>query len=82
MATKEQIEHAWENAKPIRGQNPDVWRRDVEGNKIRRGSYGTQGEYGWEVDHKNPTSKGGTDSLRNVQALHWKANREKGDKRG
>jgi len=81
MATKKQIEHAWENAKPIRGQNPDAWRKDAEGNKIRHGSYGTQGEYGWEVDHKIPTSKGGTDSLRNVQALHWEENREKGDKR-
>lgn len=81
MATKKQIDHAWDKAKPIRGENPDVLRKDVEGNKIRRGSHGTQGQYGWEVDHKNPISKGGTDSPRNLQALHWEANREKGDKR-
>lgn len=81
MATKKQIEHAWENAKPIRGQNPDTWRRDSEGNKIRSGSHGTLGQYGWEVDHKNPKAKGGTDNLRNIQALHWEENREKSDKR-
>lgn len=80
MATKRQKEHAWENAKPIRGKNPDSWRRDAAGNVIRHGSYGTKGEYGWEVDHKNPRSKGGTEHLRNVQALHWKANRSKGNK--
>ena len=33
--------------------------RDSEGNIIRHGSYGAQGDYGWEVDHKNPTAQGG-----------------------
>ena len=77
---KQQINHTWEQAKEIRGRNPDVWRRDSEGNLIKHGSYGTQGQYGWEVDHKNPVSKGGTDSPRNLQALHWRENREKGNK--
>ncbi len=81
MATKKQIEHAWGKATPIRGKNPDAWRRDALGNKIRWGSYGTQGKYGWEVDHKNPKSRGGTESLRNMQALHWRENRKKGDRR-
>ncbi len=80
MATKKQINHAWENAKPIRGKNTKTWRRDSDGNKIRHGSYGTTGEYGWEVDHKNPKAKGGSDNLRNIQALHWKENRKKSDK--
>lgn len=80
MVTKKEIEQVWEKAKTIRGQNPEAWRRDSKGNKIRRGSYGTQGEYGWEVDHKYPTSKGGSDTPRNKQALQWKANRKKSDK--
>lgn len=80
MASKRQINHAWENAKTIKNKNPDSWRRDSAGNIIRRGSYGTQGKFGWEIDHKNPISKGGTDHLRNIQALHWKQNRLKGDK--
>ena len=51
MASKKDIEATWEKAKEMRGKNPDTWRRDVKGNKIRRGSHGTLGEYGWEVDH-------------------------------
>ena len=80
MFSKKVIETVWEKATPIRGKDEDVWRRDLEGNKIRWGSYGTQGEYGWEIDHKNPVAKGGTDSLRNLQPLHWEENREKSDK--
>lgn len=70
----------WEKASPIKGRDPDVWRKDSYGNTIRYGSYGTQGEYGWEKDHKHPVSKGGTDNPRNIQPLHWEKNREKGDK--
>jgi len=79
MASKKSIDNAWDKAKPIRGKNPDTWRRDPQGNKIRKGSYGTQGDYGWELDHKNPASKGGSDSGRNIQPLHWKENRQKSD---
>ncbi len=78
MATKSDIEKAWDKAQVIRGLNPNVWRRDPYGNKIRKGSYGTHGEYGWEVDHKKPISEGGSDSPRNPQALHWKENWRKG----
>ena len=81
MPSQKLINDVWEKAKPIRGKNPDVWRRDAEGNKIRYGSYGTQGEYGWELDHKNPVSNGGTDNPRNLQPLHWEENRAKSDKR-
>ena len=80
MANKKQIEEVWNKAKTIRGKDPDVWRRDDYGNKIRHGSYGTQGEYGWHVDHKNPSSKGGSDNIRNLQPLHWEENLEKSDK--
>ena len=80
MATKKLIEQVWGKAKPIAGKAPDAWRKDSEGNKIRKASYGTQGEYGWEIDHKHPVSKGGSDELRNLQPLHTEANREKSDK--
>ncbi len=70
---------AWNKADPIKGKNPEVWREDNYGNTIKRGSYGTQGKYGWEVDHKHPKAKGGTDSPRNLQALHWEENRKKSD---
>jgi len=80
MASQKEINCVWNKAKPIRGQNPDVYRKDDLGNKIRKASYGTQGEYGWEIDHKNPISKGGSDSLRNLRPLQWQENREKSDK--
>ena len=80
MANKEQVDGAWDRAKSVRGRNPDAWRRDEEGNLIRHGSYGNEGQYGWEVGHRNPVSKGGTDNPRNLRALQWEANREKADK--
>ena len=80
MTSKKLIEEIWEKAKPIRGKNPDVWRKDTYGNKIKHGSYGTQGQYGWEFDHKNPRDNGGSDQLRNLQPLKWEENREKGAK--
>ncbi len=80
MASKKQINETWDKAKSIRGKNPDIWRKDKYDNKIRFGSYGTQGDYGWEIDHKNPKVKGGTDHGNNLQPLHWEENREKSDK--
>jgi hypothetical protein len=79
MASKKQIENVWEKGTPVRGENPDAWRKDPFGNVIRRGSYGTQGEYGWELDHSKPRSKGGTDGDRNIQPVHWEENRRKSD---
>ena len=71
---------AWEKAKEIRGKNPETWRKDAYGNVIKYGSYGTNGKYGWELDHKNPRSHGGTNDTRNIQALQWEENRSKGSK--
>ncbi len=71
---------AWNKAKVIKGKNPDVWRKDALGNVVKYGSYGTCGQYGWEVDHKHPKSKNGTDCKRNLQVLQWKENRTKGKK--
>ena len=80
MPSKKTINNTWEKASPIKGQNPDVYRKDAYGNKIRKASYGTQGEFGWELDHKKPVSKGGSDNARNIQPLHWEENRQKSDK--
>ena len=82
MVDKITREKVWEKGATIRGKNPNEFRRDSDGNVIRKASYGTQGEYGWEVDHIKPTSKGGHDGLTNLQPLHVVANRKKSDKIG
>ena len=79
MATKEQKDKAWNNAKRIRGKDPGKYRQDPYGNPMYRDSYGLDSEMGWEVDHINPKSRGGSDSTRNQQALNTKVNRSKGD---
>jgi 5-methylcytosine-specific restriction endonuclease McrA len=80
MVSKKLIQNVWDKAKLIYGKNPNVWRKDKYDNKIRFSSYGTEGEYGWEIDHKNPKDKGGSDQLSNLQPLQWEENREKGAK--
>ena len=80
MATNKQIEEAWNNAHKMRGKNPDVYRKDDYGNIMYRSSYGKQSDMGWEVDHRHPVSKGGTDSSRNLRAVQWEENRSKSNK--
>ena len=74
------VDQVWAKAKQVKGENPNVIRCDDNGNLIHKSSYGTEGEYGWEIDHIKPKSKGGSDDLRNLRPLHWKDNREKADK--
>jgi 5-methylcytosine-specific restriction endonuclease McrA len=52
---------------------------DKFGTYISKLSYGTQEKYGWEIDHIIPVARGGTDDLDNLQPLHWKNNRKKGN---
>jgi 5-methylcytosine-specific restriction endonuclease McrA len=79
MATKDQREKAWDNAKKIRGKEPDKYRQDPYGNAMYKPSYGKSSEKGWEVDHIKPQSKDGSDATRNLQALNTSVNRSKGD---
>jgi 5-methylcytosine-specific restriction endonuclease McrA len=79
MATQDQIDKAWNNAKKIRGKNPKQYRQDPYGNSMYRSAYGKNSDQGWEVDHIKPKSRGGSDATRNLQALNTKANREKSD---
>lgn len=78
--SQELIDKVWDKGSPIRGKNSEVHRRDALGNPIYKPSYGKEGEKSWEIDHKKPINKGGTDDLRNLQPLQTEANREKGDK--
>lgn len=73
------INRIWDKANPITGFNPDIWRQDFAGAWIRKDHYGLHNKYGWEIDHVEPKSSGGTDDLDNLQPLHWRNNESKKD---
>ena len=79
MVKESDAEWAWEQAKPIRGKNENLYRRDELGHEIYKPAFGADGDKSWEIDHRKPVSKGGTDHRRNLRVLQTKANREKGD---
>jgi hypothetical protein len=41
---QEQLDNIWDKGSRIRGKDPDLYRRDAEGNKIYKPSYGKNGE--------------------------------------
>lgn len=78
--TNPKAQYAWRKARRIKGKNPNLYRRDSQGNTIYKPAYGRNSSKGWQVDHIHPVSKGGTDHPRNLQALQTKANQRKSNK--
>lgn len=78
--SEEQKQIAWSRAQIVPGRDPNITRKDACGAWIKWADYGdTNSEWGWEIDHIHPVVLGGTDHPNNLQALHWKNNRAKGD---
>lgn len=69
----------WAKGRVIPNYDAAVWRHDICGAVMKYESYGTEGDYGWEIDHIKPESKGGSSDSSNLQPLQWKNNRSKGD---
>ena len=80
MPTNDEIQQVWEKGRVVRGKKPNLYRKDDLGNEIYRPSYGKETPMGWEIDHKKPKSKGGSDSVRNKRPLQSGANARKSDK--
>lgn len=74
------IEAVWRKGSIVSGQNSSEVRKDACGATIWREKYGNRNSsYGWEIDHIKPVSDNGSDSLTNLQPLHWENNAAKGD---
>lgn len=78
--SEDKLDQIWEKGQPIRGKDPDLYRKDIYGNSMYKPSYGKTSEMGWNVDHSKPQSKGGTDHLNNLQPMNSRANSSKGGK--
>lgn len=76
------VQKVWEKSAIISGYDATRYRKDLTGAWIERNKYGDtsidQG-LGWEVDHRKPIAKGGTNILSNLRPLQWKNNRSKGE---
>ena len=53
----------WEKGKDVPGRDRSVWRFDICGALIRKFDYGKTIEFGWEIDHIKPVSKGGSSEI-------------------
>ena len=75
------VQLVWSKAIPVINYDPAIIRKDRCGAWIRFEDYGNRNsEYGWEIDHIVPTTKGGTDDLSNLQPLRWDNNAAKGNR--
>ncbi len=71
------IEAVWQKGTPE--PNLETFRKDKCGASMSHSKYGKTEDWGWEIDHDKPVSKGGTDDLSNLQPLQWENNRHKGN---
>lgn len=80
--TEEIIDKVWEKAQKFNLITPEDYRKDQCSAWIKKSEYGNRNsEFGWEIDHITPQSKGGGDELSNLRPLHWKNNMSKSDGR-
>lgn len=73
------VQKVWEKGKVVPGNDKDRWRKDACDAWIGRQEYGNRNsQYGWEIDHIDPS---GGDQLSNLRPLQWQNNVDKSDGR-
>ena len=70
----------WRKGTEVPDIDPNDFRKDKCGAWIRFSRYGDRhSDFGWDIHHIHPKSRGGSDSLENLIPLHWKNNLATGD---
>lgn len=78
--TEKQKIEAWNNATPVEGYSPDMYRKDLCGAWMAWNKYGVQdSSLGWEIDHVFPAVLGGDEHKDNLCAMQHQNNASKGD---
>ena len=68
----------WAKGAIVEGYDPKKYRKDHCEAWMQYGKYGDRGsDFGWEIDHITPESRGGTDELSNLRPLQWENNNDK-----
>ena len=78
-AASDKVKAVWDKGKEIPDFDSNVWRWDICGEVMKFNQHGKQTENGWEIDHKKPEAKDGSDDIDNLQPLQWENNRRKSD---
>ena len=47
--TKEQLLAIWQEAQPIKGKDPKVWRKDDQGTVIKFADYEGTSKFSWQI---------------------------------
>ncbi len=89
MSNKKIVEEIWDKSRYCHCSNDDCTISNhrlcgICGQKMLYGSYkGIKSQngsrYAWNIDHIIPLSKGGKDNKDNMQAVHVRCNRQKGN---